>query len=214
MRLERFALAAMVATLWAPLMGSPPAVARSHSTGPALIEVRAADEALPEVLAEKIKGIEGVGRVEKYLLVRGQLNDKIGVEPSAPLRILTKDERLVVGRVEFGRAFRETEGNKNVALVNRVPRSPPGMGSMASMVHYFGVGQTFVLQESRVRILGEVVAPTDHKIFLPLSTAQRLYGKKGLLTHIFVRVQDATQLERVRKALAASLGPAVRIRRR
>ena len=207
MGFRSYSFAALVTTLLALLVQAPPAAATSHSAGSALIEVRAAGgETLPENLTEKIKAIPGVSQVEKYLLVRGQRNDKIGVEPSAPLRVFTEDGRLVEGRVEFGRSFRETDAGKNVALVNRVETTMTGMGGM---VHYLGVGQSFTLKGTRFRSVGEVSAPTKHKIFMPLSTAQKLYGKEDLLTHVFVSVKDADQAVAVQKALADSLGPTI-----
>ena len=207
MGFRSYSFAAIVTTLLALLVQAPPAAATSHSTGSALIEVRAAGgETLPENLTEKIKAIPGVSQVEKYLLVRGQRNDKIGVEPGAPLRILTQDGRLIEGRIEFGRGFRETDAGKNVALVNRVETTMAGMGGM---VHYLGVGQSFTLEGSRFRSVGEVSAPTKHKIFMPLTTAQKLYGKEDLLTHVFVSVKDADQAVAVQKALADSLGPTI-----
>ena len=209
MSFKHYPLAALV-TIFVVLFLAPPAAATSHSTGSTLIEVRATGgETLSESLAEKIKAVAGVSRVEKYLLIRGEQNDKIGVEAGAALRIFTKDGDLIEGRAEFGRAFRDADASRNVALVNRVTYAAQGM---AGMVHYLGVGQTFTLQESRIRIIGEVAAPTSHKIFLPLETAQRLYGKEGLLTHIFVQVQDAGRTEGVREALEESFGVAATIR--
>ncbi len=211
MGFRSYSFATLVITVMALLLHGLPAAATSHSAGSALIEVRAAGgETLPENLTEKIKAIPGVSQVEKYLLVRGQRNDKIGVEPGAPLRILTQDGRLIEGRVEFGRGFRETDAGKNVALVNRVETTMAGMGGM---VHYLGVGQSFTLEGSRFRSVGEVSAPTKHKIFMPLTTAQKLYGKEDLLTHVFVSVKDIAQAEAVQKALADSLGAAVRTTR-
>ncbi len=218
MDFKSYTYTAVVTTLLALLLQAPPAVATSHLASSALIEVRAAGgETLPENLTEKINAIPGVSQVAKYLLVRQQLvrdqhNDIIGVEPGAPLRIFTEDGRLVEGRLEFGRLFRDTDAGKYVALVNRVSWGMTGM--MRGMIHYLGVGQSFTLEAARfpVRIVGEVLAPTKHKIFMPLDTAQRVYGTEGVLTHLFVSVKDSNQVEAVLKALA-DLGPAVRTTR-
>ena len=198
--------------VFALLLYVAPAAATSHSTGSALIEVSAATatETLAETLAERIGAIPGVSRVERYLLIRGDRNDKIGVEPGAPLRIVTKDGNLVEGKAEFGRNFRDTDAGKTVALVNRVTYAAQGM---SGMVHYLGVGQSFTLQESRFRIVGEVTAPTEHKIFMPLDTAQRLYGKEGVVTHFFVSVADKKQADAVLKTLVETLGPSVSLTR-
>ncbi len=212
MGFKSYAFAAVVTTVLALLLHALPAAATSHSAGSALIEVRAAGgETLPENLTEKIKAIPGVSRVEKYLLVPGQpvrdqRNEIIGLEPGAPIRIFTEDGRLIEGRIEFGRAFRDRDAGKNVALVNRVSYGMPGM------VHYLGVGQSFTLEEGPfpIRIVGEVSAPAERKIFVPLDTAQKIYGKEGEVTHFFVTVKDADQAGSVERALAGSLGAAVR----
>lgn len=211
MSFGRYAFAALVTMLMAPALQAPPAIAASHSTGAALIEVRAADgETLPESLAERIRAIPGVSRVEKYLLVRGGQNDTVGVEPGAALRIFTADGDLIEGKAEFGRALQATDAGKNVALVNRATYAAQ---AMTSMVHYLGVGQTFTLRGSRFRVVGEVSAPTRGNILLPLDTAQRLYDKKGLLTHLFVQVPEAERADEVAKTLKEAFGAAVTVRR-
>lgn len=200
MRSNRHPLAVLITALSVLLLLALPAAASSHSTASALIEVRAADgEMLAENIADALKAIDGVTRVEKYLHNQDELVEIIGVEPGAPLRLLTRDGQLVEGEVEFGRAFREGEAGTNVALVNRVSYGGHGMGGK---IHYFGVGQSFMLQNVRFRVVGEVAAPTDEKIFLPLTTAQRVYGKEDLLTYVFVHIEDAEQAERVHKAIA------------
>ena len=214
MSFQRYPLAALVTTLSALLLYAPPAVATSHSGGSSLIEVSAAagGETLPENLAKKIKTIPGVSRVEKYLLIPGQFNDKIGLEPGAPIRLFAADGRLIEGRAEFGRGFKETDAGKNVASVNKV-QGKPMTGMAGTMIHYIGVGQSIALEGTRFRIVGEVLAPTKDKIFMPFDTAQRIYGKEGEVTHFFVTVKDANQADSVERALARSLGPAVRTTR-
>lgn len=191
-----------------------PATATSHASDPTAVEVtaKAMGDTLPETLVDKIRVLPGVGWVEKYLLVPGEQNDKIGIEPGAPVRIFTAEGQLIEGKVEYGRGFRETDVDANVALVNRVPEPPAG--HMAAMVHYFGVGQSFVLNDTRLRIVGEVVASTERKIFLPLATAQRLYGKEGAVTHFFVSVEAGGRIAEVQRAVTEALGPDVAIERR
>lgn len=191
-----------------------PAAATSHGSNPSVIEVaaKAKGDTLPETFVDKIRTLPGVSRVDKYLLVPGEQNDKIGSEPGAPVRIFTGDGRLIEGKVGYGRGFRETEADANVALVNRVP--DPAAGDMAAMIHYLGVGQTFVLNDTRLRIVGEVVAPTERKVFLPLRTVQRLYGKSGVVTHFFVSVANGNRIADVQRALTEALGPDVAIERR
>lgn len=213
MGFRRYPWGRVAMTVFALLLYVAPAAATSHSTGSALIEVSAATatETLAENLAERIGAIPGVSRVEKYLLIRGDRNDKIGVEPGAPLRIVTEDGNLIEGETEFGRDFRDTDAGKNVALVNRVTYATQAMSGMA---HFLGVGQSFELAGTRFRVIGEVTAPTQENIFLPLDTAQKLYGKGGLVTHFFVSVKRKDQAEAVHKALTEALGPTVRITRR
>jgi MacB-like protein len=186
-----------------------PALATSHGNGSAVIEIAAQANGgnLSETLADRLRPLPGIVRIEKYLLIPGSQVDKIGIEPGAPIRILTDDGRLIAGRVELGRDFKRTDAGKNVALVNGVSL---GSGAMTGMAHSVGVGQSFLLNDRRFRVAGEVIAPTKGRAFFPLDTLQEVFGKDDLVTHFFVVVADDADANAVQQAVEGALGPTVR----
>ena len=63
----------------------------AHEEQTTLFVVKAAErgERIPETLAERVLGFEHVVGVERYIRVRTESLDVVGVEPGAPLRIMT-----------------------------------------------------------------------------------------------------------------------------
>lgn len=185
-----------------------PALAASHGNGSAVIEIAAQANGgtLSETLADRLMPLPGIVRVEKYLLVRGSQIDKIGIEPGAPIRILTEDGQLIIGQVKFGRDFRETDAGKNVALVNEVSLVSAAMTEMEMPV---SVGQGFTLGDRRFRVAGEVAAPTKGKAFFPLDTLQDVAGKNGLVTSFFVVLAKNADANAVQNAVEEALGPTI-----
>lgn len=176
-----------------------------------LIEVRASGgEFLSEGVVEQVKAISGVAGVERYLYLTAQPHDVIGIEPGAPARIVTRDGALLTAQIEVGRGFKE--GERNVALMGRVYREDYGFkGVMAGMVHPFEVGASFTFPGSteRIRVVGTFTVDPEaeaKRVFLPLATAQRLFGKAGKLTHLFIEVDRPENAEQVADALRKALG--------
>lgn len=186
-----------------------------------VLEVRAVGaDALPEATAEKARGVKGVVKVERYLLVKAQPHDVIGVEPGAPLRIVTQDDKLIVAKLESGKKLRKEDEGKNVAIVGSKVYAEDygyrgGMGAMATMKHLLEVGQTFKLTGEagpRVRVLGTFSAQPESeaaKVFLPLSTAQKLFNQEGKVSHLFVLVEGDP--EAAGKELQSALGAGVQV---
>lgn len=84
----------------------------------AVLEVKPVGaDVLPEGIAEKARAVKGVVKVERYLLIKTQPHDVIGVEPGAPLRIVTQDDKLIEAALESGKKFRKEDDGKNVAIV-------------------------------------------------------------------------------------------------
>ncbi|MFQ5895973.1 MAG: ABC transporter permease [Nitrospinota bacterium] len=166
-------------------------------------------------LAEALRSIPGVSKVERYLYIRTKPHDVIGVEPGAPGRIVYGKKLLPV-EMGAGRWFKK--GDRNAAVVGKVFREDygyRGMFSMAMMKHYFEVGTSFKLKGygRRIRVIGKFAAKPDEaaeRIFLPLETTQEAFGKQGQVTHLFLTVGEAA-LERVRSAIRERLGRQVRI---
>lgn len=186
----------------------------------ALLEVTPAEgETLPADTAEKVTVIKNVTKVERYLLVKTQPHDVIGIETGAPLRIVTGGGDLLEGKLETGKVFRKADEGKDVAIIGDVYADDygyrGGMGHMAKMKHFLEVGQTFKLTEDspRIRVLGTFsVKPESEasKVFVPLETAQKLFKRSGQVSHLFVTVKSDT--EAMAKELQAALGGGVKVK--
>lgn len=199
--------------LWA----GRPAVAEAG-----VLEVRpVGTDALPEGIDTKAKTVKGVAKAERYLLLKAQPHDVIGVEPEAPLRIVTQDDKLLEAKLESGKKFRKEDDGKNVAIVgSRVYADDYGyrgrMGQMATMKHLLEVGQTFRLTGEagpRIRVLGTFSAQPESestKVFLPLTTAQKLFNQEGKVSLLFVVAEG--DLEVAIKELQSALGTGIQVR--
>lgn len=189
-----------------------------------LLEVRAASaDLVPEEASSKVKGIKNATKVERYLLVRTEPYEVIGVEPGAPLRILIQGDRWITGRLEAGKSFKKEDDGKGVAIVGKVYAEDygirarmGGMAGMPAMKHYFDIGQSFKLKEidERIRVIGRFTAQPESeaaKVFLPLSTAQLLYGHSGKISVLFVEVNSPENVEQVKKEIEVALGALVQV---
>lgn len=176
-------------------------------------------DTLPADSAEKAASIKNVTKVERYLLVKTQPHDVIGIETGAPLRIVTSGGDISEGKLEAGKVFRKADEGKDVAIIGKVYAEDygyrGGMGAMAAMKHFLEVGQTFKFKEDgpRIRVLGTFsVKPESEasKVFLPLSTAQKLFDRSGQLAHLFITVKGDP--EAMAKELQAALGGGVKVK--
>lgn len=185
-----------------------------------LVVAPATGETMAAGVAEKAQTAAGVTKVERYLLVRTQPHDVIGVEAGAPLRIVTRDEKIIEARVEAGKAFRNEDEGKNVALVGKRVYAEDygyrgGMGAMATMKHLLEIGQTFKFTEAgpRIRVLGTFTVSLDveaTKVVLPLTTAQKLFSREGKVSHLFLTVEGDP--DGAAKVLQAALGEGTKVR--
>lgn len=189
-------------------------------TEAALLQVTPAKgETLPSDAAEKAAAVKNVTKVERYLFVKTEPHDVIGIEAGAPLRIITSGGDILEGKLEAGKVFRKADEGKDVAIIGKVYAEDygyrGGMGPMATMKHFLEVGQTLKLKEDspRIRVLGTfTVKPESEasKVFLPLATAQKLFNRSGQLSHIFVTVKGDP--EATAKELQAALGGGVKLK--
>lgn len=176
-------------------------------------------EAFSEEIAPEVAAVTGVVKVERYLLIKTEPHDVIGVEPRAPLRIVTRDGTVIEATLEIGKPFRRKDDGKHVAIVGRRVYAEDyggGMGAMAGMKHHLGVGQTFKLigeAGPRVRVLGWFSARPEReaeKVFLPLATAQRLFNREGQVSHLFLVVKGDPAA--VSNEIQSALGAGVQVR--
>lgn len=81
---------------------------------------------------------------------------------------------------------------------------------MAGMEIPSTIGSSFEVKAGfRVRLVGRFTvsrAGKEHFIFLPLDVAQRAYDRQGRVTHLFVSLAPAANLEQVKRELEAVLG--------
>jgi hypothetical protein len=191
------------------VLAAQSAVAR----GP-VVAVQAKDgQFFDQAVADQIKKLPQVVNTERFLVVRSQPNDVIGIEPGAALRIPSSDGKLLEASIERGRQFRE--GDKNAALVGpTVYREDYGFKPpMAGMMHGhpFEPGSSFTFPDSneRIRVVGTFSVEPEaesKRVLLPLATAQRLFGADGKLTHLFVEVDKSENLAQVVKAVRKTVG--------
>ena len=186
----------------------------------ALLQVTPAEgETMPADIAEKVKAVAADAKVERYLFVKTQPHDVIGVEAGAPLRIVASGGDVLVAKLDAGKVFRKADEGKDVAVIGKVYAEDygyrGGMGAMAAMKHFLEVGQTFKFKEDgpRIRVLGTFsVKPESEtsKVFLPLETAQKLFKRSGRISHLFVTVKG--DAEAVAKELETALGGSVKVK--
>ena len=114
----------------------------AQAQGAPILEVRAAKQGglLPENLADKIRSIEGVKGVEKYILKQADPHPVIGMEPGAPLRVL-EGGKLLPADKGAGRWLRP--GDRYAAMVGNVYKEDytgssgmSGMGGMMAMMRH------------------------------------------------------------------------------
>jgi len=194
------------------LIPIPQAEAIFHEKGPTLLEIRPREtETIPEETVDKIRGFQNISRIERYLLIKTKPHDVIGIEPGAPLRIISPDGKLLEGKVEVGRGFKEKDEGKNFAIVGKIHAEDYGYrGTMAGMKHFFELGQSFKLKEAktRTRVIGGFSASPEseaQKVFLPLATAQKIYGMEGKLSRVFITVKSPGDMDQVKRDLEAAL---------
>lgn len=186
----------------------------------AFLQVSPAEgDTLPADAAEKAASVKNVTKVERYLLVKTQPHDVIGIDGGAPLRIVTAEGKVLEGKLEGGKPFRKADEGKDVAIIGKVYAEDygyrGGMGAMATMKHFLEVGQTFKLKEDgpRIRVVGTFSVKPEaeaSKVFLPLATAQKLFDRSGKVSHLFITVKG--DAEAAAKELQSVLGAGGKIK--
>ncbi|MBI3325272.1 MAG: ABC transporter permease [Nitrospinae bacterium] len=217
-------LASVVAVLvfMAVLFGGPsgflpqPATSQAAEVQGLLLLKAKGEELLREGIVDRVQAIVRGAQVERYLFLKAEPHDVIGIEPGRAGRII-QGGKVLTAKLERGRWFNAED--RNVAVVGEVYREDymegmpgPGMGTPhAMMKHPFEIGSTFNLRDSpqRLRVIGEFTAHPKEaaaKVLLPLASAQKLFNKEGSLSHLVLVVEPAERVEQVKGELAAALG--------
>ncbi|MCZ6621104.1 MAG: ABC transporter permease [Deltaproteobacteria bacterium] len=212
-------MGALLISLIIGLLLIPNAEAIYHAKGSTVLEIRPRGaETILEDVVDKVQGIQNIATIERYLLVKTKPHEVIGIEPGAPLRVISRDDELLEGNIEMGRGFKKKDEGKNFAIVGKIYHEDYGQGmtGMAGMKHSFSIGQSFKLKEAetRTRVIGRLnVSPESEaqKVFLPLATAQKIYGMEGKFSRLFVTVKSPGDMDQVKKDLEAALGGSMEV---
>lgn len=195
-----------------------------------LIEIRPAGarvvgpgaDLMSDAVAERLRRIPHVTKVEKYLFIgmRDRSDPKelfviAGYTPGARPRV--NCHNVEEARVVQGRFLRPEDAGKLIAV--------GGIRFAAAYKGGLRVGQTVPLLPSpaerrglpaavkgaRVQVVGlfafaHAFTLGERQLFLPLDTAQRLFGLRGKISKLFVEVDSAAVREDVAEAIRAVLG--------
>lgn len=187
------------------------------SPGPptgSVIEVRSASgETMPADLLARVRALPGVTAAEAYLLIQTDPHPIIGVEPGAPLRVISI-EGAPIAEIASGESFTEADRGQPVVIAGRSVAQEDfgGGGGMFGMRHGIQVGVTFALPETRVRVIGVYRAasePAERAVFLPLDMAQKIFGLDGQVSIVFVTLMTSEAPDQAAAEVARALGDQV-----
>lgn len=181
-----------------------------HEQGTDLLVVKSREQglALDEDLAEEILSYDDVVHVEKYIRLRMETFDVVGIEPSAPMRIMTgqPDVHLTGAELTAGRELEAKDADENLVLAGQLFAQSVG----ATTGHTFGLPGT----EYELVVAGEFsTTPPElsSTILMPLSLVQEIYGKDRKVTHFWVSVESPDSVHDVIRALQIGLGESVEV---
>ena len=176
-------------------------------------------ELIPEEELVAVEALPEIVGVERQLLVRNVYDEyfptisiTVGNEPGEPLRVATHGEPAAV-RIVAGRNFRPEDSGRNVAIVGRLYAENRGLG----------VGSRFREGDAKAQAgAGEIQAtPTeveiigvfnsnfafgDNQVFLPLDTAQSIYGLEGKISVVWATVDSVENVRNVESELREFFG--------
>lgn len=170
----------------------------------------------PESIIDEVKDIPNIAKIERYVLVREvnqQLNPPIavtnGIAPiDASLRVATHGETNNP-TIIAGRGFQPGEENANVALIGSINAKNRGI-TQADLANQPIIN----LNGSDVKVIGMFNTGFDfgdNQIFLPMKTAQRIYGLEGKITNFWITTQSTEDVDAIKNELKNRLGDRVDI---
>jgi len=181
-----------------------------HEEGTDLVVVKSREQgmSLDEELAEQILSYDDVVRVEKYIRLRRESFDVVGIEPSAPMRIMTgqPDVHLTGAELTAGRELEAKDADENLVLAGQLFAQSVG----ATTGHTFRLPGT----EYELVVAGEFsTTPPERSstILMPLALVQEIYGKDRQVTHFWVSVESPDSVHDVVRALQIGLGESVEV---
>ncbi|MDK1028445.1 MAG: FtsX-like permease family protein [Anaerolineae bacterium] len=177
-------------------------------------------ELIPEQDVVGVKTVEHISQIEKQLLVRNVYSEYFptisittGNEPGKPLRVATHGEPAAV-RIIAGRDFTEQDQGQNVAIIGQVYAENRDLTVGATFLEPGGEkaqagGQELEAVITEIEVVGIFTsnfAFGDNQVFLPLKTAQRIYGLDGGISVLWVTVDEIGNVEAVETALRDEFG--------
>lgn len=177
-------------------------------------------ELIPEQDVVGVKTVEHISQIEKQLLVRNVYSEYFptisittGNEPGKPLRVATHGEPAAV-RIIAGRDFTEQDQGQNVAIIGQVYAGNRELTVGATFLEPGGEkaqagGQELEAVITEIEVVGIFTsnfAFGDNQVFLPLKTAQRIYGLDGGISVLWVTVDEIGNVEAVETALRDEFG--------
>ena len=170
-------------------------------------------ELLPEREFDEIATLPGVVAIEKQLLVRNvfsqffpSISIAVGNEPGKPLRVATHGEPSAVRIVE-GRNLTAGDAGRAVAVAGRLFAENRGL-SVGDRWLMEGSQENPAVSPEAVEIVGIFSSDFsfgDNQIFLPLDTAQRIFGMADQITVVWVSVRAVGDVDATVERLRASL---------
>jgi ABC-type lipoprotein release transport system permease subunit len=171
---------------------------------------------LPSTIIDEVKDITNIAKIEQYVLVRDvnqELNPPIaitnGLAPiDASLRVATHGETNTP-RLVAGRGFEPGEENANVALLGTINAENRGIAQ-----EDLADEPVINLNGTDVKVVGMFETGFnfgDNQIFLPMETAQRIYGVEGQVTNFWIKAASTEFVGEIEKEVRETLGDRVDI---
>ena len=172
-------------------------------------------ELIPEQDVAAVEAVDHVSQIERQLLVRNVYSEYFptisitaGNEPGKPLRVATHGEPAAV-RIIAGRNFTTDDQGRNVAIVGRVYAQNRGLTVGSTFLEPGGEqaragGEELEATPTEVEVVGIFAsnfAFGDNQVFLPLTTAQRIYGQENGISVVWVTVDEVGNVGAVETAL-------------
>ena len=204
------ALVALVVACSGPEDPDEAHVEPEHEKETILIVVKAAERGrlIPVAIADRILDIEDVVAVERYLRLRMSGFDIVGVEPGAPLRIMTGQPDVHLMEPVLPEDFDLTAwhvGDHSVLV-----------GALYAHEAELEAGDEFSLPETEERLTAAAIFSMSpdtlsRTVILPLELAWRLYASPDQVTHFWVTVDRESSVHDVIRTVQLELGDAFQV---
>ena len=182
----------------------------AHEKETTLFVVKAAErgQLIPVAVADRILDVQNVVAVERYLRLRMSGFDVVGVEPGAPLRIMTgqPDVHLMEPLLPEGFDLAAWHAAGGSVLV----------GAIYAQEAELEAGDEFSLPETEERLTAAAIfsispEALSRTVILPLELAWRLYPSPDRVTHFWVTVDRESSVHDVIRSVQLELGDAFQV---